>query len=354
MLRGVSRSTAAAPNAGATQGLAIAVNLRMASVPTAIYHLLEQEQQPLVECQFKHGGMGVQRLRVTATIEHYAATAVKLVRLSPGESVTVGLSPTLLPERLQAVNELTRVTLTIAVENVTRPGEPLVEEHKSLPLWLLARNAAPLAVRDPVSGQWMDMSRYMGAFVTPNTPAVMRFLRSAAQHHPDKRLTGYQSDPIEPQVEAIFAALKAEGQITYVNSVIAFNPEQSARSQRVRLPRECLAEQQANCIDGTVLFASLLEAASLNPALVIVPGHALVGWQADPTNQPQLWNYLETTMIGSHDLWGSPSRGRAACRRLRGAKPGCRRPQLIPALVPARTAESVQHYALENRPRRTP
>ena len=180
--------------------------------------------------------MGVQRLRVTATIEHYAATAVKLVRLSPGDSVTVGLSPTLLPERLLAVNELTRVALTIVVENLTQPGEPLVEEHKSLPLWLLARNAAPLAVRDPVSGQWTDMSRYMGAFVTPNTPAVMRFLRSTAQHHPDRRLTGYQSDPIEPQVAAIFAALKAEGQITYVNSVIAFNPEQSARSQRVRSP----------------------------------------------------------------------------------------------------------------------
>ena len=121
VLRGVVRGTTAAPNAGATQGLAIAVSLRMASVPTAIYHLLTRTTAA-VECQLKHGGMGDQRLRVTATIEHYAATAVKLVRLSPGDNVTVGLSPTLLPEQLQAVNGLTRVALTIVVENLTRPA----------------------------------------------------------------------------------------------------------------------------------------------------------------------------------------------------------------------------------------
>ena len=34
--------TTAAPNPGATQGLAITVSLRMASVPTAIYHLLSK------------------------------------------------------------------------------------------------------------------------------------------------------------------------------------------------------------------------------------------------------------------------------------------------------------------------
>jgi len=100
---------------------------------------------------------------------------------------------------------------------------------------------------------------------------------------------------VEPQVRAIFDALKADADVTYVNSTINFNPEQSARTQRVRLPRQSLAEQQANCIDGVLLFASLLEAASLNPALVIIPGHALVAWETG--KQSGQWQYLETTKL---------------------------------------------------------
>ena len=68
-----------------------------------------------------------------------------------------------------------------------------IETHESLPVWLLARNAAPLAVRDPTSGGWVDLSRYFGAFVTPNRRAIMLFLRQAARRHPEGRLPGYQS-----------------------------------------------------------------------------------------------------------------------------------------------------------------
>src|ERR1700676_1368462 len=54
-----------------------------------------------------------------------------------------------------------------------------------------------------------------------------------------------------------------------------------------------------------VLFASLLEGASLNAALVIVPGHALVSWETWHGNNE--WRCLETTLIGSADF-------DAACR----------------------------------------
>ena len=56
----------------------------------------------------------------------------------------------------------------------------------------------------------------------------------------------------------------------------------------------------ANCIDGAVLFASLLEGSSLNAALVLVPGHAFVAWEAWEGSDD--WRFLETTMIGGHDF----------------------------------------------------
>ena len=123
--------------------------------------------------------------------------------------------------------------------------------------------------------------RSIGAFITPNAPSLMKFLRLAAERHPDGCLVGYQGDEdhVTPQIKSLFEALKTEADITYVNSVIDFNPEQGFASQRVRLPRESLADKQANCIDGTVLFASLVEGISMNPAIVIVPGHAFVAWE---------------------------------------------------------------------------
>ena len=74
----------------------------------------------------------------------------------------------------------------------------------------------------------------------------------------------------------------------------------SNSGQRVRLPSESLTGGQANCIDGTVLMASLLEGFSLNPAIVVIPGHAFLGWETWPNSH--VWRYLETTMIGTNNF----------------------------------------------------
>lgn len=138
--------------------------------------------------------------------------------------------------------------------------------------------------------------------MTPNASSLTGFLREAARNHPEGRLVGYQGSEadVEPQVKAVFDALKNTAEITYVNSVIDFNPDQGFSTQRVRLPRESLADKEANCIDGTVLFASLLEGISMNPAIVLVPGHAFLAWET--WEHSETWRYLETTMIGSSEF----------------------------------------------------
>lgn len=291
----------------ATTRLAAKVKLRMAHVPTATYHLLDEATNPLLEITVENGDLKPRRLRIVSRLEGYSADAVDTVELDArgkaGASRTITQLPTLFPDRIHSVQELTRATVSVLVEELGGA----IETHETLTVWLLARNAAPLAVRDPARGGWVDLSRYFGAFVTPNRREVMLFLRRAAEKHPERQLAGYQSD-VTLQVRAIYDALKQDAEITYVNSLVAFNPDQSARGQRVRLPRETLEEKQANCIDGTLLFASLLEAATLNPAIVIVPGHAFVGWESGPNSGT--WDYLETTMISSNSFEEARTIGR--------------------------------------------
>jgi hypothetical protein len=233
---------------------------------------------------------------VTSFIEGYSARAVNTFELKPNRTHTFDQLPTLFHDRVYDLNELSRASLNILVEDL----EGAVEIHETYPIWLLARTTAPLAVRDPKTGQWRNMYHYFGAFVTPNAPSLMTFLRAAAEHHPAGRLVGYQGgqDQVLPQIKALFDALKEEADITYVNSLIDFSPEQGFAGQRVRLPRESLADRQANCIDGTVLFASLVEGISMNPAIVLVPGHAFLAWET--WRDSGEWKFLETTMIGTH------------------------------------------------------
>jgi len=107
----------------------------------------------------------------------------------------------------------------------------------------------------------------------------------------------YDLDLVLEQVCAIYSALQKDYNITYVSSTISF-PQMN--SQRVRFPNDALILGEANCIDGTVLFASALENIGIEPLIVLVPGHSYVGWKRG-TNSNK-YEFLETTMIGTSNF----------------------------------------------------
>lgn len=288
-------------------GLEARVELRMAQVPSSYYHLLDPRETPLFTCTVHNASNEIRRVRVVSYVEGYSARAVDSAELHPDDEVPFNQLPTIFRSAIKDLNELSRATLNVLIEDLDT-GK--IEIHRTYPIWLLANTTAPLAVRDPKTGNWQDMTRYLGAFVTPNAPDVMAFLRTASSYHPERRFVGYQIDEshVEPQVVALYNALR-DSELRYINSVIDFSPDTGTANQRVRLPGECLRDKAANCIDGTVLFASLLEAISISPAIVIVPGHAFLAWEAW-SGAPDTWRFLETTMIGSHDYAQAEESGR--------------------------------------------
>ena len=71
-------------------------------------------------------------------------------------------------------------------------------------------------------------------------------------------------------------------------------------TQRVRTLDDALESSQINCVDGSVLLASLMKAININPILVRIPGHMFVGYYTDKSHKNM--NFLETTMIGDVNL----------------------------------------------------
>lgn len=286
--------------------LEVTVKLLMEHIPTSVCHLFDPATHPLLSCQARRTDNKIRRLRVTASVDGYSAPAIDTVELENNAPHEFKLLPTFFPQRLNEVTELTRATLSVLVEDL---DTQLVELHRTSAVWLLARTTALLSVRNPTTGDSVDLTPYFGAFVTPNDPDVIAFLGRVKTHHPGQALSGYQGDRegVTAQVKAAYDAVKEDVKVTYVNTVIAFSPDDTTSVQRVRLPREALKTGAANCIDGVVLLASLLEAMSLRPAIVVVPGHAFLGWEA--WRDTGEWKYLETTMLGTQPFEVASARG---------------------------------------------
>ncbi|MBI1323422.1 hypothetical protein GC170_09580 [bacterium] len=282
----------------------------MAPVPTGVYHLLNADENPLVEVTVKCVSLPRERkaarIFVQVYLEGLSANHVKTFELEKNAEKSIRLLPTLLPDKVRFINEVQRATLHVIVEDL----DGSTELHDSITVTMLARNSGLNAMIDPVTKKTTDLTRYYGAWVTPHAEPILKLLRQAADKTTDKTISGYltgKAEDVADQSKALFDTLKNEHRITYINSVIDFGAGASYFSQRARLPRESIDQKSANCLDGTLLFASLLEAAALKPAIVLFPGHALVAWQnsdedeEDSSTEALLrdWSFLETTMIGS-------------------------------------------------------
>jgi hypothetical protein len=71
----------------------------------------------------------------------------------------------------------------------------------------------------------------------------------------------------------------------------------AAWRQHVRLLDESINNGQANCVDGSVLLASLLRKIGVEPILVMVPGHCYLAFYLDAEGKQIA--ALETTLLGS-------------------------------------------------------
>lgn len=126
----------------------------------------------------------------------------------------------------------------------------------------------------------------LAAFVTPNHPMVESVLSDTASilgsWTDNSAISGYQSrDPqrVVLTAAAVYTALQQRN-IRYINPPASFE----VNGQKIRLPDRILESRLGTCLDLTVLAASCLEQAGLNPLIVITTGHAFVGvWLEEET-----------------------------------------------------------------------
>lgn len=263
----------------------------------------------LRDLQIKNTDEGVRLNDVLVTLSSNPAflkpKSWRVDRIAPGAFVSIKDRDVQLDgDFLLKLTDAVRGTVTITVE---KEGQTLAEQTR--PAELLAYN------------EWGGvgyMPELLAAFAMPNDPAVDRILHDASQilrkaKRPDG-LDGYKSGSRQRVWEiasAIYSAIANLG-ISYAVPPASFERD----GQKIRLPSQILENRIATCLDSTMLFASALEQAGLNPIVALPQGHAVVGVWLQPEElatvvideaetlrkrvQLQELVLVETTFVTSH------------------------------------------------------
>lgn len=168
-------------------------------------------------------------------------------------------------------------------------------------------NDALYWVGDEETGETLDFNWMFAAYVNEDHPLVDEILQAALQTGIVDEFTGYQNEDVNEvyrQVFAIWYVLQQRG-IRYSSITRTSSEHSNVLSQYVRFIDQSWNNTQANCVDGSVLFASVLRKIDINPMLVMVPAHALLGFALDAEGEQ--FGYLETTLLGARDEVGSGS-----------------------------------------------
>ncbi len=215
----------------------------------------------------------------------------------PYRGVTYRVAPTLKydTEKLLKNKQLQPDLVTIKVKLGS------IEEEQSQRYTVRSINECLLGYIE--GDEFVDYKLLFAAYVNENNPKLDNILGQALKKGYVKAFMGYQgtSQDVADQVAAIYQTLRDLG-FHYSSITDTPSDSQTIFSQHVRLVGESLSTSQANCIDGTVIFASLFKKIGLNPVIITVPGHAFVGVYLTSDNRVEGLLPIETTVVGSADV----------------------------------------------------
>ncbi len=135
-------------------------------------------------------------------------------------------------------------------------------------------------------------------YVNENHPAIPGILSEALAEGKLTSFSGYQEETnvsVIRQLNAIWNVLEKRG-IRY--SSIGTTTGSSNAVQHVRLIEDTLSTRQANCVDGSALFASIATKIGMDAYLILTPGHCYVAIDMPETKPIG----IEMTMLGSNSF----------------------------------------------------
>ncbi len=137
------------------------------------------------------------------------------------------------------------------------------------------------------------------AFIQEQHPELEKIKNEAMNTKIISSVSGYQdgADYVHKQVEAVWVALHNRG-IKYSSATVTSSSSEkdtTISTQAVRTFENSMKTKQANCVDGTIVFATILRSMNIHSVMVLTSKHCLLGYYTDAKRKNI--TYLETTML---------------------------------------------------------
>jgi hypothetical protein len=167
-------------------------------------------------------------------------------------------------------------------------------------VWTRSINDAVFIGQDH-HGNTHALNFIFAAYVNENEPDLDIELGKMLDHKIVNSWIGYQGSEqdVMNQVFTMWYHFQKQG-FKYSSITTQSGSDDRSSGQVVRFVKDALQSSQANCIDGTVLFASFLYKIGIDVSIVLVPGHAYLAFCMGSDGTKKL--ALETTSMGSVDI----------------------------------------------------
>lgn len=281
-----------------SKSVQVAAEILYTHLPSGVLDLYDSSTMPILRYTITNNTAQSVTFFLSSEIEDYSFSLTDTVEVDQGMQRVAFQLPRLKADKAKELTDIRRAIVHTQARCL-RDGREYMLLWQDFEVYLMARNVIRWAVPDVATGSsYKPLLEHIAAWVTPRTEPVQQMLRQAVEYSPRGAMWGYQGprnpETVRSQVKAVYQALKLVGELAYVNSPFAIGPKSGEVRQAVRLPRESLTQRSANCIDGAVLYASLMEYAALEPVVVVMSGHAFVGWKT--WRGADEYEFLETTV----------------------------------------------------------
>lgn len=227
----------------------------------------------------------------------------KFARILPGQTVVVNCYPTL-PEKL-----LERTTTSKEQVHIKVSGSNISTMEENFAINVRGRNDFMYTflpsdeIRTP--GEFFDNMPLLSCLVTPQDPIIKYF----TQQVQEKVLKGETASVTNKDEEGVRfmlglynATLMSHMVYSGTTGVPAKIDDVSSIIQSIRLPREVVTGKTGLCIELSLLYASVMASAGMDPIVYLIPGHAYPGFRMNGH-----YYAIESTGIGGEGMGGRAS-----------------------------------------------
>lgn len=227
-------------------------------------------------------------------------TIMKVPLILPGQSVVVNCYPSFNDRIVE------KTTSSKEQVNIYVTGSNITDMERHFGIDVKGRNefiySCLPADEIRTSAEYFDNMPLLTCYVTPEDPIIKYY----TQKIQEKVLKGESASVENKESEGIrfltgiyYATLISHMVYSGTSGVPAKIDDVSSLIQNIRLPREVITGKTGLCIELTILYASIMMNAGMDPIIYLIPGHAYPGFRMNG-------NYyaLESTGIGGEGLGG--------------------------------------------------